>query len=759
MHTFSLRVLDRPVCDHRRGSCERLVLPLLLFVALFSIYTLVYSGLTTSADELSILAASESLWARRTLATDQLAWAVWQHGWMAQGAPGRDGHIYSKKGPGMSLAILPLFALGRALPGLGAVRTALLFNPAVAAATAALLLILSRRLGCGDKAGLVLGLLVGLATIEWPYTKTVLQEPATGLALLAAAYLVMGRLGPGALTAAGVALGLAITMKLTNAVLALPLNVYVGYRLANSSGTRSARALRALLLLDIAPAIAVGWMLYCNWRHFGALLSSGYTGGERFTTPLIVGLTGLLFSAKKSLFLYSPPLLLLGPALPAAWRRMRAEVLLLLGMVLATLPLYATWYDWGGGLTWGPRFLVPSVPLLSALLLPWLQESIVTRRSLWRGAFAIVAAAGLTMQAIATLAPLPHALASGHWPIAAAISALREQPLDVAWPQVRSPLCWLLPGTLAISAVVTLALVTKALRTASGTPRLVTAGIALTLASLTAALLSAWAIGVDSRLAGGEDYAMLCTFLRRHVATGDAIIGDNHIYTQFFLDHGTGRASRYGFLRSEALRPEAQAILERLLVPGGDVWLVTDRPPDSSLRRPEEEWLDQHAFLAEEHDFSNYARLIRYHEPRPGSLARHDSGFVFDVGVALSSYKLSQAMSFHPGEDVSLILEWRALASPLQDLSVSVQLLSPGGALAWQRDTRPVNGFRPMSGWRTGEVTIDRYNITLPRALAPGKYELVVVLYDPVTMHRARLVAPENSPYPDMVQLGPIDIG
>jgi hypothetical protein len=52
-------------------------------------------------------------------------------------------------------------------------------------------------------------------------------------------------------------------------------------------------------------------------------------------------------------------------ALPVLWRRGRAEVVLLLGITLTYLGVYGRWYDWEGGLAWGPRFLL-------ALIVPWL---------------------------------------------------------------------------------------------------------------------------------------------------------------------------------------------------------------------------------------------------------------------------------------------------------------------------------------------------------------------------------------------------
>jgi hypothetical protein len=54
-------------------------------------------------------------------------------------------------------------------------------------------------------------------------------------------------------------------------------------------------------------------------------------------------------------------------ALPGAirfWKQQRDLVLLVAGLALAHLLLYGSWGEWAGGGVWGPRFLLPIVPLL-----------------------------------------------------------------------------------------------------------------------------------------------------------------------------------------------------------------------------------------------------------------------------------------------------------------------------------------------------------------------------------------------------------
>ena len=82
--------------------------------------------------------------------------------------------------------------------------------------------------------------------------------------------------------------------------------------------------------------------------------------------------------------------------------------------------------------------------------------------------------------------------------------------------------------------------------------------------------------------------------------------------TDFFLSQDQSPAWQYGFLRSEVLRPEAEGALNAMVRAAGHIWLISDRPANASVSKPEEAWLDQHTFRVGEEAFSEYARLIHY---------------------------------------------------------------------------------------------------------------------------------------------------
>jgi hypothetical protein len=116
---------------------------------------------------------------------------------------------------------------------------------------------------------------------------------------------------------------------------------------------------------------------------------------------------GLLLSPGKGLLEYAPPALLapFGVALRA---RRRAETVLLLALILIDLIAHANvLIRWVGGWSWGPRFLMPVLPLILLLLAPLLgpgrRHGRLVRRTL-----AALAVLGVLVQAPALVLDEPH---------------------------------------------------------------------------------------------------------------------------------------------------------------------------------------------------------------------------------------------------------------------------------------------------------------------------------------------------------------
>ena len=291
---------------------------------------------------------------------------------------GRGGWLYTKNAAAQAIAALPLTALGEAATaasGLPEPRRTLavrfvvsFFNAAVTALLLGVFYAAARRLGARASPAFTATLMLGFTTPLWVYSKSFMAEPLQSLGLLLA---LTGAAGAAALPTA-VGAFLAVSAKLSM----LPLTLACLLPLAAAPR----RALR-LPLIGLAAALA-GHAIY-DLARFGSLLETGYGAQatpRAYTTPLLVGLYGLLLSSGKGVLWFAPGLWLAPAgfrAMTAAdpgreawgWRRLLAGSAASLAARAAAaawvvgLLLYARFQHWAGDGSFGPRYLIPLLPL------------------------------------------------------------------------------------------------------------------------------------------------------------------------------------------------------------------------------------------------------------------------------------------------------------------------------------------------------------------------------------------------------------
>jgi hypothetical protein len=131
--------------------------------------------------------------------------------------------------------------------------------------------------------------------------------------------------------------------------------------------------------------------------------------------------------------------------------------------------------------------------------------------------------------------------------------------------------------------------------------------------------------------------------------------------------------------------------------------------------------------------------------PDAASEPRTPSGATLGAGaVVLDGYR-------HPGEVQAggvllLALFWRATHPLPLDYTVYVHLVDAAGNKVAQRDVPPLEGRRPTSAWKPGDLVRDDQDLFVPETVAPGTYRLLAGMYDATTM------TPIND-------AGPIDLG
>lgn len=281
-----------------------------------------------------------------------------------------------KYGPLPSVLMLPTYALGYGIGRLtgsadpdhaGYRVTAVLFTPLLASLLVALFYGFARRLGHAPATAALGAWSLLWCTLVLPYSRLLFSELLSATLLLAAAACLLrppenSRSGTGFLFLAAAALNYAIYLPLLAvAAVAVPWRT---------------RRLRSALAGGVTLAATLAcWALY-NRARYGSIWQFGYAG-EAFTTPLLRGLYGLLASPGRGLVFYSLPTAVALFLAARAAARGRLVPAVSVAAFLFYLVLYARWGAFEGGWCWGPRFLLPFVPLLHLALLPFLSRPVV----------------------------------------------------------------------------------------------------------------------------------------------------------------------------------------------------------------------------------------------------------------------------------------------------------------------------------------------------------------------------------------------
>jgi hypothetical protein len=177
--------------------------------------------------------------------------------------------------------------------------------------------------------------------------------------------------------------------------------------------SRAGRPRRLLAACAGFAPPAAAWLAFEIVR-FGRPFAS--YGGERFNHAPLDGLWRLLVGPNKGLVFYFPLALLALWGAFALLKARRAAVLPAFAFAAALLVSAAAWWAWDGTFGWGPRLLLPAIPLLAAAAAVAPAPKVLFAALFAAGAavngLAALQPSTLTTWTFATLAPRPLAPAA-----------------------------------------------------------------------------------------------------------------------------------------------------------------------------------------------------------------------------------------------------------------------------------------------------------------------------------------------------------
>lgn len=754
-------------------------LSLAVGLLLLAVYVLSFSGKFHVMDELAVFTAGHSLAQHGRADINPL---IWTNHWTPNppGIWGQDGNLYTKKAPGISLLVAPLIWLGNALPGLNAVHVGLLTNALVTALTASVLLLWLTDLGFSRSAAVLTALGYGLCTVAWVYARMFWESSPLALCFLLmvwAAHRASHSERPlGWLILCGMAGAVGLTLRFETAPAILFVAGYLWVTLSPSrtpsrlarkestpgrgrvEGVNGSNRVLALTVY-VLPALIIGLgLLYFNLMRYGSLTETGYSQEVLFEAPWIGGY-GLLFSPGRGLFIYAPLMLLLFAGIGPAWNRLsRPYFWLIAGLCVFYWLFYGAWFAWGGTWGWGPRFLLPILPLLMLFVAAPIQRALQPAAYVPRLIIGILALVSIGVNLLGIAVDFnEHFLRLGrndnfvfnwaafpplgHWRI------LQEglTYTDIIWLHPEHGILWaILAPALGLLAFATLGL-----------------WLAITerqdwRVTLAAFVVTPLLIFVMLRASANRAPLALpvTDTLNAEAHPGDALLvslppfGDVQEVTTQVMAFVRPALPAYIWIESppRAITEAERANVWRVALQRERLWLferwLTQQSPTSDTAR----FLNQHAFPLSERWFPGDGRLTLY------SLARQDTPAItftpeaaFRGGVSITDVHIMEN-TLAPGSVAQIRLTWTAgevqqLAAeslPAGPFIAFVQLVNEAGAITQQDrlllDLQQIE----QSPLLPGQTVAQGYGLMLPPDVPAGTYPLIAGVYDAPSGQRLR---------------------
>lgn len=372
----------------------RIGLWLFLAILIFNLWAY-NGGTTTGSDGYYVYLSARSILERGSLSIDETGYIPGTETYRAR--LGIDGKLYPVSGVGWIISLLPGLALGKIFSLLPLATTpqalfiffASIVMPIAGALLGFLIYASLLRLGVGRAVSIGGSLLCMLTTPIWYYSSTGnWGEILLCLSFFASFYLLQRYRESSEvhwLFLSSACLAYAMTIKLYSLILIIPMLFYLWLIMPHSFKKRP-----FWLVVYLLPfALGVLAVMTTNLLHFGGVFNVGYTvSNQSRSIPPGIGIFGLLFSPGVGLLFYFPASILAVIGFFKFSRQHRAEAVFIVVSLIAFLVFFGRLWYWSGDPGYGPRYVMPLIPLLILPLSHLLDRLRRVPRTIWLSIFA-----------------------------------------------------------------------------------------------------------------------------------------------------------------------------------------------------------------------------------------------------------------------------------------------------------------------------------------------------------------------------------